>query len=288
MYYISIIMSDLFYENSIDYNFKNNSIDIQTIHKNIIKKLEYFIDNNKIPHIVFHGPYGTGKRTILNHFMNLIYNNNQKHIKDYVMYVDCAHGKGIRFFRDQLKFFAKTNIQRKNNIKFKSIILFNADKLTTDAQSALRRCIERFSHNTRFFIIAENQKLLLNPILSRFCSIYIPTPKVNNDYVNFYNILFDTYNNKDYIKKEGKLKKYLKDNLKYNSLSKCMKTATLLYNKGYSCLDLMNYMSKNKKNDLALLYFDKIRKQIRNEEMLIFYVLYFIFMRKNIDLENIL
>ena len=71
-------------------------------------------------------------------------------------------------------------------------------------------------------------------------------------------------------------------------LSKCMKTATLLYNKGYSCLDLMNYMSKNKKNDLALLYFDKIRKQIRNEKLLIFYILYFVFMRKKIDLENIL
>ena len=166
-------MSDLFYENSIDYNFKNNSIDIQTIHKNIIKKLEYFIDNNKIPHIVFHGPYGTGKRTILNHFMNRIYNNNQKHIKDYVMYVDCAHGKGIRFFRDQLKFFAKTNIQRKNNIKFKSIILFNADKLTTDAQSALRRCIERFSHNTRFFIIVNNKSKLLKLKIKYFALLEI-------------------------------------------------------------------------------------------------------------------
>ncbi len=286
MYYISI-MNDLFYKNSIDYNFKTNDIDIHTVHKSIIDKLEYFIDNNKIPHIVFHGPYGTGKRTILNYFLERIYNNN-KHIKKYVMYVDCAHGKGIRFFRDQLKFFAKTNIQHKNNTMFKSIILFNADKLTTDAQSALRRCIERFSHNTRFFIIAENKKLLLNPILSRFCSIYIPTPKINNNYINFYNILFDTYNNKDYLKKEVKLKKYLKDTSKYETLSKCMETSVLLYNKGYSCLDLMNYISKNKNNDLELLYFDKIRKQIRNEEMLIFYVLYFIFMRKNIDLENIL
>ena len=103
-----------------------------------------------------------------------------------------------------------------------------------------------------------------------------------------YNILFDTYNNKDYIKKEATLKKYLKDDTKYNSLSTSIKTASLLYNKGYSCLDLMNYISKNKINDLALLYFDKIRKQIRNEKLLIFYILYFVFMRKNVDLENIL
>lgn len=288
MYYVSLTMTDLFFKNSIQYKFTEKKIDILKIHSSIVEKLNFFISNNKIPHIVFHGPYGTGKRTILNYFMNKIYHNDTKLIKDYVMYVDCAHGKGIRFFRDQLKFFAKTNIQNKNNIKFKSIILFNADKLTMDAQSALRRCIEKYSHNTRFFIIAENINLLLNPILSRFCSIYIPTPKIDNKYVNFYNIQFDSYNNKDYIKKESKLKKYLKDETNYETLNKCMKLSSLLYNKGYSCLDLMNYISKNHTNDLELLYFDKIRKQIRNEELLIFYVLYFIFMRKKVDLENIL
>ena len=281
-------MSDLFFKNTIDYDFTTNTIDIHDIHDEIIKKLDFFIEYNKIPHIVFHGPYGTGKRTILDYFIKKIYENNSKYIKDYVMYVDCAHGKGIRFFRDQLKFFAKTNIQNKMKKMFKSIILFNADKLTTDAQSALRRCIEKYSHNTRFFIIAENKKLLLNPILSRFCSIYIPTPKIKNNYTNFYDLQFDKYNKKDYNRKEARLKKYLKDHNYDTSLGACINFSTFLYNKGYSCLDLINYVSKNHNDILALMYFDKIRKQIRNEEILIFYVLYFTFMRKNIDLENIL
>ena len=51
---------------------------------------------------------------------------------------------------------------------FKSIVLFDAEKLTTDAQSALRRCIETFSHNTRFFIIVQNIDNLLSPILLDF------------------------------------------------------------------------------------------------------------------------
>lgn len=280
-------MADLFFKNSIDYNFTNKNIDIIDIHKPIIDKLNFFIDYKKIPHIVFHGPYGTGKRTILNYFIEKVYDNNIKYIKDYVMYVDCAHGKGIRFFRDQLKFFAKTNIQNKSNL-FKSIILFNADKLTTDAQSALRRCIEKYSHNTRFFIIAENKNLLLNPILSRFCSIYIPQPKINNEYMNLYNLQFGQYNNKIIRKNDSRLKKYIKDKKNYQSLNSCIKLATTLYNKGYSCLDLMNYVANNENNNLALMFFDKVRKQIRNEEMLIFYVLYFTYMRKNIDLENIL
>lgn len=280
-------MTDLFFKSSIDYNFTNKTVDILDIHKPIIDKLNFFIEYSKIPHIVFHGPYGTGKRTILNYFIEKVYENNTKYIKDYVMYVDCAHGKGIRFFRDQLKFFAKTNIQNKSNL-FKSIILFNADKLTTDAQSALRRCIEKYSHNTRFFIIAENKNLLLNPILSRFCSIYIPNPKIDNEYTDFYRKQFEHYNKKDYMKKESRLKKYLKDTKNYKSLNSCIKLATSLYNKGYSCLDLINYVANNENDNLALMYFDKVRKQIRNEEMLIFYVLYFTFMRKNVDLENIL
>ena len=90
------------------------------------------------------------------------------------MFVNCAHGKGIKFIRDELKYFAKANMQCNDNNMFKSIVLMNADELTIDAQSALRRCIELFSHNTRFFIIVENKYKLLNPILSRFCEIYIP------------------------------------------------------------------------------------------------------------------
>ena len=85
------------------------------------------------------------------------------------MFVNCAHGKGIKFIREELKFFAKSNIQQDAGTSFKTIVLINADFLTIDAQSALRRCIELFSYNTRFFIIVENKHKLLNPILSRFC-----------------------------------------------------------------------------------------------------------------------
>ena len=127
---------------------------------------------NRIPHIIFHGPSGSGKREILNWFIDKIYSQDKEFIKTYVMYVNCAHIKGIRFIRDELKFFAKINIQNNEGILFKSIVLYNADKLTVDAQSALRRCIEKFSHTTRFFIVIENKEKLLKPILSRFCNIF--------------------------------------------------------------------------------------------------------------------
>ena len=121
------------------------------IHTDITDKLYNYIEMNKIPNLLFHGVSGCGKKTILQNFLKKIYNDDDIIMKNYIMHVNCAHGKGIKFIREDLKFFAKTNINIQNGKRFKSIVLLNADKLTIDAQSALRRCIELFSHCTRFF-----------------------------------------------------------------------------------------------------------------------------------------
>ena len=116
------------------------------IHGDIRQKLQYFIAQKKIPNIIFHGVSGCGKNTLAWNFIRRIYGNDKVAMKDYVMHVNCAHGKGIRFIREDLKFFAKTNVDLKDGEIFKSVILLNADKLTTDAQSALRRCAVRVRH----------------------------------------------------------------------------------------------------------------------------------------------
>jgi len=154
------------------------------IHENIIRRLDEFIAKNKIPHIIFHGPSGSGKQTLVREFIQRIYGGDRVKMKTHVMTVNCSHGKGIQFIREELKFFAKANAQTKSNVdggkssEFKVITLLNAHHLTVDAQSALRRCIELFSYNTRFFIVVENKDKLLNPILSRFCDIFVPEPNV--------------------------------------------------------------------------------------------------------------
>ena len=91
------------------------------IHKNIKDKLKYFYSIRKIPNIIFNGPSGSGKSTLVNDFIRMIYDNDNEKIKNLVMYVNCAHGKGIRFIRDDLKFFAETE----NTTKF-----FNAFSAT--------------------------------------------------------------------------------------------------------------------------------------------------------------
>ena len=67
------------------------------IHEKIKNKIDYFVEKKRIPHIIFHGPSGSGKRHILNYLINKIYKTNNDNVKQYIMYVNCAHSKGIRF-----------------------------------------------------------------------------------------------------------------------------------------------------------------------------------------------
>ena len=257
------------------------------IHQTLKEKLSCMISNNKIPHIIFHGPLGSGKRYLLDYFIKKIYKNNAEKIKQYVMYVDCAHGRGIRFIRDQLKFFAKTNIQNKKGLFFKSIVLFNAEKLTTDAQSALRRCIEQFSHTTRFFIVVKDKNKLLKPIQSRFCNIYVPRPTRDGVKINLHLGKSDV---KKIKKRDDWLKTQLLDSKHFKSIDTCYHLACKLYEKGYHILDLFDII-ENEHNIankyFKLVYFDQIRREFRNEKLLLFQVLFFTFLRPNFDLENI-
>lgn len=266
------------------------------IHSSIHEKLDYFYEIHKIPNIIFHGPSGCGKRTIVNDFIHKIYDHDKDKINSFTLYVNCSHGKGIKFIREELKFFAKTNIHSNCGNTFKSIILFNADKLTMDAQSALRRCIELFSHNTRFFIVAEDKYKLMKPILSRFCEIYIPEPSVVNLYI--YNI-DNTFHMKE-------IKKHRLDSLK-RDLLKCaalenvsvlylMQLSVKLYEKGYSALDLLSLLENHKllehrisveRRYELLMCFHRVKIEFRNEKLLIVFILHFVFLSSKLSLENI-
>jgi len=280
-----------------------------SIHKNIGDKLNYFHRSNKIPHIIFHGSSGSGKRTIVNNFLNKIYNNDKQKLKTNVMMVNCAHGKGIKFIREELKFFAKTNIQSNNGVTFKTIVLLNADCLTIDAQSALRWCIELFSYNTRFFIIVENKQKLLNPILSRFCEIYVPEHIENGQIVNLHHVAKEKYYqgnlSRDYDRQwineqmtgivagttpvKSKSKKPV-PSITHDAL---VDLSNAWYERGLSCLDLISWIkstdvfSDGEKANYCMC-FDKIKSEYRCEKLLLFYLLDFIFLRSNKDIKNVL
>ena len=249
-----------------------------SLHEKIREKLDFFHKNNQIPNIIFHGSSGTGKKTILYEFLSKIYEYNKHKIKHNVMVVNCSHGKGIKFIREELKFFAKTNIQSNYGVTFKSIVLINADSLTTDAQSALRRCIELFSYNTRFFIVVENKHKLLNPILSRFCEIYFPEyVNERGEIENLHRVKLmrkfeipETTNDKLEV-----ISAMLRDIDVYSDHKMLADISTKIYDNGYSCLDLMEVIEKINITNIHTLYmkFNKVKSEFRCEKLLILYML---------------
>lgn len=301
-----------------------------SIHQEVVTKLSHFIVNKKIPNIIFHGPNGCGKNTILSNFIRDVYNDLKPIIKTHVMTVNCAYGRGIRFIREDLKYFAKTNLDTVHGEMFKSIVLLNADKLTIDAQSALRRCIELFCHSTRFFIVVEDKNKLLKPILSRFCEIYVPPPPRSKNAggrkildANLHTVKLEQVLGfkKHQVARIISLKRILlkngisvtttatttaptatTPNISYTQL---IEISEHLVENGYSALDVIriledvisttsleNGSEKESENELfrnheLLLAFNGVKREFRNEKLLILFILYFIVFRSELDLKNI-
>lgn len=248
------------------------------IHKEVYDKLDFFYNQNNIPNIIFHGSSGCGKKTILVNFINKIYNHDIKKIKNNVMFVNCSHGKGIKFIREDLKMFAKMNLQF--NSKFKSIVLLNAENLTNDAQSALRRCIEQFAYNTRFFVVVEKKDNLLNPIISRFCDIYIPEYIENNNVVNLHTKFKSNIN----VDQQNETKHTYFSKL-FTSIHKnhgiLLDVCESIYNNGYSCYDMIKYIENaddfTGKKHGCIFEFNRVKQNIKNEKLLLLYMLNYIY-----------
>ena len=273
----------------------------------VLQRLNYFLQTKKIPHLLFHGKSGTGKRTIVNQFIREILENDQKRIENNVLYVNCAHEKGIQFIRCEIKNFARINVQyviptqhtqhipisnqnpkpKPKNEMFKIIVLQNADKLTIDAQSALRRSIEIYSNNTRFFIIVENIQKILNPILSRFCEIYVPERMDTQGNTICLHQLSEILQNKSQTQNktqnetqnETQKQEWILSFLQEPTPQKGLSISTLFYEEGLSCYDLLNIlkpMMRHKHFTNIEMEFQKIKSEFRCEKLLVFYLLIFL------------
>ena len=149
--------------------------------KEIIGSLKSLLKNtSEIPHLMFSGSAGVGKTTTA---MCLAREILGDHWKDHTLELNASDERGIIMVRDRVKKFARfSGLDTK--IPFKIIILDEADEMTSDAQTALRRIIEDTARYCRFILIANNISKIIEPLQSR-CAIFKFTRISGDDVISY-------------------------------------------------------------------------------------------------------
>ena len=179
--------------------YKPKTLEDLTFHPNQTKLLQSLADNSEFPHLIFYGPDGAGKKTRVHCFLSKVYGegiykmntiNKELKIKSKsISYMVTSSNYHLEFCPSDVgnndKFiishviketssFSQLDAESQKN--FKVIVLLEADKMTKEAQSALRRTMEKYSENCRIIMIVNDLASIIDPIRSRCFALRIPAP----------------------------------------------------------------------------------------------------------------
>ncbi len=181
-------------------------------HKDIFKKLEKISKDDSLPHIIFYGNPGTGKKTLINIFLEMIFDNsiyklddskytimssgnNESEViikqSDHHIIIEPNNTNFDRYLIQEIvKEYAKKYplcIFEKSR-KFKTVQINYLDNLSYYAQTSLRRTIEKYSKTCRFIMWCYSLSKVIEPLRSRCLCIHIPTQTDDQLYKWIYNI----------------------------------------------------------------------------------------------------
>ena len=138
-----------------------------------MSRLMAFMKSKSFPHLLFAGPAGTGKTTAALAISRELYGENWR---DSILELNASDERGIDVVRNKVKDFARTKAIE--DVPFKIIYLDESDALTKEAQHALRRIMEDYTHTVRFILSCNYSSKIISPIQSR-CAVFRfkPLPK---------------------------------------------------------------------------------------------------------------
>ena len=138
------------------------------------QRIKEFLKLGDLPHLLFYGPPGVGKTTMALAIAYELYGDKWR---ENVLELNASDERGIAVIREKVKEFARS-LPTVGTVRFRLIILDEADNMTSDAQQALRRIMEVYYQTARFILIANYLSGIIEPIQSR-CAVFrfSPLPK---------------------------------------------------------------------------------------------------------------
>lgn len=177
-----------------------SKFDIPFFHKDIIKQLKIMSKDNEIPHIIFFGQEGSGKQTLINLFLEMLFDETVHNVKDveyevlnggnkkilekirqsnYHIEIDPKNNNYDRYLiHDIVKEYVKIKTFKlfKTNRNFKVVLINNLDNSSKYAQTALRRTMEIYNDHCRFIMWCSSLSKVIKPLQSRCVCIRVPSP----------------------------------------------------------------------------------------------------------------
>jgi len=145
--------------------YRPKTLDEVVNQEEVVEGLKNLLSSNvsDMPHLLFAGPPGTGKTTVALAFARELYGD---HWREYVLELNASDERGINVIREKVKIFAQY-FSPTEEAPFKLVILDEADMMTAEAQTALRRIMEVNARVTRFILICNYLNRIISPIQSR-------------------------------------------------------------------------------------------------------------------------
>ena len=149
--------------------------------KHVTERLKAYVSSNNMPHLLLTGPAGTGKTTCSLALAKEMFGDEWK---GNFIELNASDERGIDVVRGKIKEFART--APLGSAEFKIIFMDEADALTSDAQAALRRTMEKFSKICRFILSCNYSSKIIDPIQSR-CAVFRFRPLSKEDVSEYLN-----------------------------------------------------------------------------------------------------